>query len=144
MIPGRINLFIQFVSSFNYTTEFVDGVLYLGLAASIRDGLDICSMNEMEQLFVAMQELGFNKDKELRERIQRLVNDLIITDFDQLVQLLYRIDVNENKLKKLLHDRPQTDAAVLITDLLIERQLEKIKSKESLKNQKDIPDEEKW
>jgi hypothetical protein len=118
--------------------------LYLGLAANIRDGLDICCMNKMEQLALAIQELSFKKDEGLRERIQKIVNDLITTDFDQLVQLLYRVDVNENKLKKLLHDNPQTDAAVLITDLLIERQLEKIKTKESLKNQEDIPDEEKW
>ena len=93
---------------------------------------------------MAIQELNFKKNKGFRERIQKIVNDLITTDFDQLVQLLYRVDVNENKLKKLLHDNPQIDAAVLITDLLIERQLEKIKTKESLKNQEDIPDEEKW
>jgi len=72
------------------------------------------------------------------------VNDLIVNDFNQLVLFLYRVDVNENKLKKLLHDNPGMDAAVLITELLIERQIEKIKTRSSFKKQDDIPENEKW
>jgi len=101
-------------------------------------------MNKIEQLSLVIQNLGLKKDDGSKEKIREAVNDLIANDFNQLAQLLYSVDVNENKLKKLLHDNPQTDAAILITDLLIERQLEKMRSKASLKNQDDIPDEEKW
>ena len=38
-----------------------------------------------------------------------------------MVQLLYRIDVSEAKLKKVLHENPNEDAAHLIADLIIER-----------------------
>jgi hypothetical protein len=58
--------------------------------------------------------------------------------------VLYRIDVSEPKLKKLLHANPKTDASVIIADLLIERQAEKIKTRESFKGKRDIPDDEKW
>ena len=37
------------------------------------------------------------------------------------MQLLYRIDVSEAKLKKVLHENPNEDAAGLIADLIIER-----------------------
>ena len=38
-----------------------------------------------------------------------------------MVQLLYRIDVSEGKLKKVLQENPNEDAAGLIADLIIER-----------------------
>jgi len=47
-------------------------------------------------------------------------------------------------LKKLLNDQPGKDAAILITDLIIERQLEKIRSKSSFKESGEISEEEKW
>lgn len=100
--------------------------------------------NNIERLFLIIQQPGLGQDVGLKEKIRELVNDLVETDFNQLIQLLYRVDVNENKLKKLLSDNPHTDAAVLITDLLIERQLEKMRLRASSKNQDDIADEEKW
>jgi hypothetical protein len=101
-------------------------------------------MNKMELLSLAIQDLNAKQNDRSKENIRELVNDLIVNDFNQLVRFLYRVDVNENKLKKLLHDNPETDAAVLITDLIIQRELEKLKAKESFKQGTDIPDEEKW
>jgi hypothetical protein len=60
------------------------------------------------------------------------------------VQILYRVDVSEQKLKELLQKNPGTDAAVIIADLLIERQEEKVKIKNSFQYNNDIPDEDKW
>ncbi len=49
------------------------------------------------------------------------LNEFINHDFSKVVQLLYRIDVSEAKLKKVLNERPNEDAAGLIADLIIER-----------------------
>jgi len=49
------------------------------------------------------------------------INDCINHDFNKLVQLLYRIDVSENKLKTILHSNPTEDAAKLIAAVIIER-----------------------
>jgi hypothetical protein len=100
--------------------------------------------NDIERVFLVVQQINSREENGLKERIIDLLNDLIAKDFDQLIQLLYRVDVSENKLKKLLHDHPETNAAILITELLIERQLEKIKTKQSFGKQNDIADEEKW
>lgn len=49
------------------------------------------------------------------------INDCINHDFNKLVQLLYRIDVSEQKLKTILQSHPNEDAAKLIAAVIIER-----------------------
>jgi hypothetical protein len=40
--------------------------------------------------------------EEMRKRLSIEINDLIVHDFQKLVGILYRVDVNERKLKYLL------------------------------------------
>ena len=54
------------------------------------------------------------------------------------------MDVNEEKLKSILRENPQTDAAEIIADLLIQRQQQKIETKQSLKKDSDIAEEDRW
>ena len=82
--------------------------------------------------------------KELKEKLTAFINDLINHDFEKLVFYLYRIDVNETRMKQLLDQRDGENAAGLIADLIIERQIEKIKSRKETKSHKDIPDDERW
>ena len=56
-----------------------------------------------------------------KEKLIDYLNEFINQDFSKVVQLLYRIDVSEAKLKKVLHENPNEDAAGLIADLIIER-----------------------
>lgn len=79
-----------------------------------------------------------------REQLAVYINELINTDFEKLASILYRVDVDEKKLKKLLADNPDTDAGLLIADLVIERQIEKKKSREKFRRDSSISDEEKW
>jgi hypothetical protein len=65
-------------------------------------------------------------ERELLLSLAAYVNELIMTNFERLVQLLYRIDVSEEKLKKLLRQNPESDAGIIIADLIIERQKQKI------------------
>ncbi|HEU4632977.1 MAG TPA: hypothetical protein VFS22_03270 [Flavisolibacter sp.] len=88
--------------------------------------------------------LSLTKREEIRQQLASCINYLLVHDFARLVQTLYRADVNEQKLKQLLQEQPQTDAAVLIADLLIQRQEEKIKTRDSFPSNNDIPEEERW
>ncbi len=83
-------------------------------------------------------------DEELKQKLALHINYLINNDFEKLVALLYRIDVNENKLRQLLEQKEGENTAGLITDLIIERQLQKIKSRKDSKSSNDIPEDEKW
>ncbi|HTE10069.1 MAG TPA: hypothetical protein VK645_03850 [Chitinophagaceae bacterium] len=83
--------------------------------------------------------------EEMRQKLQARVNQIIETDFQKLVNILYRIDVNERKLKYLLQENVGEDAPVIIADLIIERQMEKIKSRKQFsRHDDDSGDEEKW
>lgn len=81
-------------------------------------------------------------EKELREQLVAHINQLINTNFEKLVFYLYRIDVDETKMRRLLEQREGEDAAGLIADLIIERQVQKIASRKKFKKeQTDITDE---
>lgn len=85
------------------------------------------------------------KDRLLFEQLAADINHLIQTDFEKLVNLLYRIDVSEAKVKEMLHAHPDRDAGHIIAELLIERQMQKIKlRKEFSKPPENISDDEKW
>ncbi len=80
----------------------------------------------------------------LKERLSSHINFLIQSDFQKLVSILYRVDVNESKLKNLLKENQGFDAASIITDLIIERELQKIRSRQEYRNDENISDDEKW
>lgn len=82
--------------------------------------------------------------QELKELLAKHVNNLLQTNFEQLVNLLYRIDVSEKNLKALLAQNPKQDAGDIIAVLIIERQLQKIKSRQQFKTDADFEGEEKW
>lgn len=82
--------------------------------------------------------------EELKGKLTLHINYLINHDFEKLISLLYRIDVSEPRLRNLLNQTEGDGAAALITDLIIERQSQKIKSRKKFSGQKDISDEEKW
>jgi len=66
---------------------------------------------------------------ELEEQLTQHINHLINTDFEKLIYYLYRIDVNETKMKQLLEQQGGENAAQLIARLIIDRQLQKVKSR---------------
>jgi hypothetical protein len=82
--------------------------------------------------------------EQLKEHLSEYINHLIQTDFQKLVFLLYRIDISEPKLKALLNENRDADAGKIIADMIIERQIQKIKSRRENRRDNIIPDEEKW
>ena len=73
------------------------------------------------------------------------INELIQNDFQKLISILYRLDVSEEKLKHLLKENTQNDAGLIITDLIIERQIQKIKSRQQFRQRdNDMDENEKW
>ncbi len=83
--------------------------------------------------------------EELENALAVRINFLIVNDFSWLVQALYRIDVNEQKLEALLKENIKYNAGNIIASLVVERQLEKIKSRqENRRDVNNIEEEEKW
>ena len=78
------------------------------------------------------------------ELLAEKINFLIVHDFNKLIQILYRADISEQKLKGMLAENKTEDAGKLIADLFIERQMQKIKSRRDNRRDQNISEEEKW
>ena len=97
---------------------------------------------KLDTLFATKEEILL-QDSFFLDDLAAEINQLILTNFERLVQLLYRIDVSEAKLKTLLKEKPEKDAGKLIAWLITERQLQKIKQKATVQ-QNDDCEEERW
>ena len=100
-------------------------------------------LNELSANFGVIK-IG-NDHSNKKQLLADKINELLISDFQKLVSILYRMDISEAKLKHLLKENPTVDAGVIIADMMIERQLQKIKSRQqNSKRDENISDEEKW
>ena len=98
-----------------------------------------------EKILAVSNLIDQKNDEKLREKLIFLINELIKKDFDALIQLLYRIDVYEKKIRLYLSKNRQEDSAAILADLIIERQLEKMESRKKFsENKNEECDEEKW
>ena len=66
----------------------------------------------------------------LRKRLSQVVAHLLDHDFNRLLNILYRIDISEQKLKEVLSDDRLDNISLAITDMIIARQLRKIETRE--------------
>jgi hypothetical protein len=74
--------------------------------------------------------------------LELTINELIKNDFSRLVQILYRIDVSEAKLKYILQTHPNEDAGKLIAQVILERLAATKKARESFNQSNRIDDTE--
>lgn len=72
--------------------------------------------------------------QQLQEKLFAFIDDLIKNDFQRLVTILYKVDVDENKLKRILKEQAGKDAAYIIAKLIIERERQKIESRKQFRN----------
>ena len=68
------------------------------------------------------------KFRAFRQLLIQRIDELIHRDMEKLKWILYRIDVSEKKLSESLKNS-EADAATIIADMIIERQIEKAESR---------------
>jgi hypothetical protein len=91
------------------------------------------------------KETGLVLTNNFRQELAVYINKLINTDFEKLVFLLYRIDVQESTIKQLLALPSNNNAGEIIAEAIIKRQLEKVSSRQKFKQPtENIADEDKW
>lgn len=94
------------------------------------------SISEVSEEVVLRQHAFYTK---LVAHIQQLIQE----DVNRLIVLLYRMDVDEYKLRKYL-SLPNEDSAHIIAKLLIERQVQKILNRQMWSPRNEDCTEEKW
>lgn len=79
-------------------------------------------------------ELPANSDYEdVLIALQRVINHLLNNDFERLLLALYRIDIDEQKVKRILSEVPPNEISSMIAELVITRELQKIASRKKYK-----------
>lgn len=90
------------------------------------------------------QSLTLSESEALKTQMIEQVNWMILHRFERLVQMLYRLDIDEKKLRSLLAENSDVDAAALITQLIIQRELQKAASRKNTPPANDLSGEEPW
>ncbi len=105
---------------------------------------------EIEKINDELQTLGLPVNSNvysytnLLQDLSYNINHLITNDFNKLIVILYRLDVSEGQLHKLLKQQPDNLASDSIAKLIVERQQKKLQMKATLKKDENIPEDEKW
>ncbi len=67
---------------------------------------------------------------ELKGNLTACIVYLLLNEMEKLLHILYRIDVNENKVKAVFAQQNPAAIAPALAELIIERELEKARSRE--------------
>lgn len=80
----------------------------------------------------------------LKKALSERINQLITSDFSQLISVLYRLDISEKKLRIALATAGDIPASDIIAEMVVERQLQKSQARKMFGNNSSISDEERW
>ena len=114
------------------------------MTASLEDKLIVSQLQN--ELLIGEDKVTSFED--LKEKWALYFNSLIQNDFPKLVSLFYMIDISEDKLRRILKENPDENASEMITSLVIERLLQKIRTRNEFRSKPDVfsgdPGAEKW
>lgn len=85
--------------------------------------------------FSLLPEADLNTLEEFKIYLTEKISELMVINFDGLLKILYQIDINEIKIKNVIHSNIKYKASQ-IADLIIERQLQKIETRQKYKEDK--------
>jgi len=75
--------------------------------------------------------------EELKRRLTIFISELLETNFEKLSSMVYRHDVSEARFNQVLQRGSLLEQAESISDLVIERELAKVKSRQAYRQEKE-------
>ena len=73
------------------------------------------------------------------------IDRLIVDDFPKLVSILYRLDIDEDRLREMLDKYVYEDAGFIIAQLIIDREIQKMEQRgKTSQPDVDIDPKDKW
>ena len=72
---------------------------------------------------------------DLKKALSIRILDLLDKNLERLLSMLYRVDLNQKKLDEIFETGSKDEIAMKIAESVIDRQLEKIKTREFYKNE---------
>ena len=86
-------------------------------------------------------------DESLLKYLDIRIQELINSDFQGLLQILYRLDINEKELKKSIENSSPEKVAGIIAEKILKREKQKLKSKEEyrqFRSDNNGDEEDRW
>ncbi len=65
----------------------------------------------------------------IRQKLAILIAHLMEHNFEKLCQAMYRLDVSESKFDRVMNETPFSEIPYSVADLVIEREIQKIKTR---------------
>ena len=104
-----------------------DPVLYMNRLDFIKDTANqVIKDFDMFGLEIKFSGNPYNAYEELFDQIQPHIDKLINSNQPKFLGILYRIDINEEQIKKAINDNLSEPFSHIITDLVIKRELQKV------------------
>jgi hypothetical protein len=89
-----------------------------------------------------ISQVGFNNLNELKKHLTAKISELLDNNYEKLINILYRIDVDEDKLNELFGSQNRESIPGKLADLIIERQIQKINIRNMYREErKNLPGE---
>jgi hypothetical protein len=86
---------------------------------------------------------GVDNLEQLRRKLTKKISELMDTNYEKLINILYRIDISENQLNELFGSKNREFIPARLADLIIERQVQKINFRNMYRKKRDqLPGEE--
>ena len=91
-----------------------------------------------------LAESDFISEEDLERALSAVIHRMIDHDLEKLFSILYRLDVNEQKVHAALRKNNDIAPHIAIAKLIIKRHKEKLESRLKYKQDKDDDTVEKW
>ena len=78
--------------------------------------------------------VSINHMEDLKQKLEKIVAYLLDNDLERLINAMYRLDIDEEKFKMALGGLNGMDVSRKITDLIISREMQKIKTRKKYSN----------
>lgn len=105
----------------------------LGLIKATAD--QIIKDFEMFGMEIRFSGNAYNAYEELFEQIEPHIRKLIDSNRSKFMGILYRIDLNDEQVKKAVNENSSEPFSEIITDLIIKRELQKVVIRNHYKSQ---------
>ncbi len=68
----------------------------------------------------------YNAYEELFEQIEPHISELVNSNLQKFMSILYRIDLSDEQIKKAVNDNSSEPFSAIVSDLIIKRELQKV------------------
>jgi hypothetical protein len=73
-------------------------------------------------------------NRELREKVKSVIDHLLQSDFEKLLHIMYRLDIDESLFKAVVSGTYGNDVSGKLADIVLERELKKMETRKRYKD----------